>query len=228
MRPIGTATLLLALAAAAVLTGCGSGGGDADDVPTITTRPSISGAGATETTGSATSPTTRATTSPTDATTSTTGDAPPTETAGPSPEPPTDRPTGPTTYRKASALIDEAGRPIAQPLRRFSTDEDLLYCLLDDPVIGPACELSRGFVKDEEVCGGSAEGVGRIETFEGEARPVCNTDTIREPGAQQVLGDGVVSDGKDVRCLVDRYSVTCIDLAAETGFFLAPREYHVF
>lgn len=229
MRSIGTATLLLILLA---VTGCGSGGGDADDVPTITTRPSTPASSVPTTPTTVTSEpavSTSATVEPTTepAPTPTESDPLPTETAGPSPEPPTDEPVGPTTYRQASARIRDAGPPIAS-VARFSTGGDLVYCLLDDPVIGPSCELSRGFVEDDDVCGGAAEGVGRIETFDGRARPVCPTDTIREPGARVIRGDGVVSDGGGVRCLVDGTGVTCIDASVRTGFFLAPREYHVF
>jgi hypothetical protein len=221
MRSLGTATLLIALT---VLTGCGSGDGDADDVPTITTRPSSPATSTPLVTedptpsSSATSdvPTTEPTQQPSSET--------PTET-GPSPEPPTDDPVGPTTYRAARERI--ASGPAPAQRARFSTPDDVIYCLLDDPVIGPACELRRGFIKDDEVCGGAAEGVGRIETFEGEARPVCNSDTIREPGAEVLEGTAVALSG-DVECLVDSAGVTCVDTGAHTGFFLAPGEYHVF
>lgn len=229
MRSLGTATVLIAMLA---LTGCGAGGGDADDVPTITTKPStpavstpatdrptVSSAPPSATSSAPTEPVTTEPTSPTP--------EPPTET-GPSPEPPTDQPVGPTTYRQAATRIGD-GTPIRTGLARFSTRDDVVYCLLDDPVIGPACELRRGFIKDDDVCGGAAEGVGRIETYEGRARPACPTDTIREPGAEVITGDGVVvSDGAGVECLVERIGVTCVDINAHTGFFLAPGEYHVF
>ena len=78
------------------------------------------------------------------------------------------------------------------------------------------------------MCGGAAEGVGRIETFDGKARPVCNTDTIREPGAQEIRGDGVVAVVGYVQCLVETAGVTCLDTGVRTGFFLAQGEYHVF
>ncbi len=225
---IGTATLLIVLTVLSGMTGCGSDGGDADDVPTITTRPSTSDSSS-PTTGEPSASAPESSVSPPIAsvTTPPAGSETPTET-GPSPEPPTDQPVGPTTYRQALAQIRESRPPIAQPLPRFSTHDEVIYCLLDDPVIGPSCELSRGFIEDDRVCGGAAEGVGRIETFEGRARPVCPTDTIREPGAEVVLGDGVVSNGDGVECLVDATSVTCIDSGARTGFFLAPGEYHVF
>ncbi|KAA1429092.1 hypothetical protein [Nocardioides antri] len=224
MRFIGTTSLLIALT---VLTGCGSDGDDAEEVPTITTRPSAT-ASSTATPSQEPPSSTTTTTSPSEPTTQTSQpSSPPTET-GPSPEPPTDDPVGPTTYQAALARIDARGDGTTR-LGRFSTPDDVIYCLLDDPVIGPACELRRGFVKDPDVCGGAAEGVGRIETYQGRARPVCNTDTIREPGAEEVAGDGVViTSGAQVECLVEAVGVTCVDRGPETGFFLAPGEYHTF
>ncbi len=188
-------SIALAVGLAPALAGCGSGSGDADDVPTITTRPSPSATSAPTT--AATSPSVETSAPATETTVPVTETATPTEPAtptqtetetGPSPEPPSDQQVGPTTYREALRRIGD-GPPIARPLRRFATDDDVIYCLLDDAVIGPSCELGSGFIQDATVCGGgAAEGVGRIETFEDRARPVCPTDTIREPGARSNPG----------------------------------------
>jgi hypothetical protein len=225
MRSLGTTTVLITLLA---LTACGSGAGDADDVPTITTRPSTPGSSTP--TSTTIGPTAASSTGATETTTPVTETPTPTETeTGPSPEPPTDQPVGPTTYRQAVARIAADGNGERVSLARFTTPDDVVYCLLDDPVIGPACELRRGFIKDDEVCGGgTADGVGRIETFEDRARPACNTDTIREPGARVISGDGTIAVSGDVECLVETAGVTCADDDARTGFFLAPGEYHVF
>lgn len=225
MRPIGTATLLLALAAAPVLTGCGSGGGDADDVPTITTRPSTADAG---TASGSVAPSTSATTSePTAAETT----ASPTETtvAPPTSAAPPDDARGPTSYDEAIARVNEAGATGTTVFAaRFVTPGDDVYCLLDDAVIGPSCELGNGFINDPDVCGAdSTDRVGRIETFEGKPRPVCNADTIREPGAKQVRAPAAVVSG-DVSCGVERFGVTCVDHRAGVGFYLGQGEYHVF
>ncbi|KAA1416340.1 hypothetical protein F0U44_18625 [Nocardioides humilatus] len=226
-RRVRTAALLLALAAPIGLTACGAGGGDADDAPTLDTRPTRHATHKPKPTKTADDPTASASIPETTATS-----APPaTETtdSGPSPEPPTDKPGGPTSYDEARARIegDHGGEPTYVP--RFSTAKDIVYCLLDDPVIGPACELRTGFIKDDDVCGGDiADGVGRVETYQGEARPVCNTDTIREPGANVVDGEGSVVISDDVECLVESIGVTCVDLGQHTGFFIGPREYHVF
>lgn len=230
MRFLGTTALLLALAG---LTGCGGGAGDADDVPTITTRPSVTSPSSEPPTTQPTSqaPSTQTSAPQTTATAPTsTPTAPVTTESGPSPEPPNETTVGPTTYDEALARIDQvAGEADAAiSALRFSTRDDVVYCLLDDTVIGPACELSTGFIKDDEVCGADiADGVGRIETFKSRPRPVCNSDTIREPGAKVVPAPAIVTYG-GINCAIERAGVTCTTAASRSGFYLGPGEYHVF
>jgi hypothetical protein len=227
-RRLAVAAVVLALAP--VLAGCGSDDGSAGDVPTITTRPSTP---ATRTSNLEPSepPTSTTTTAPESSETSETP-VPTTSAPSPtgSPTATTDAPQGPTTYAAALARIDGVTASSAAPVTaaRFSTARDVVYCLLDDDVIGPACELRTGFIEDESYCGGAAtNGIGRIETFQGRAQPVCNTDTIREGGARVVTAPGVVRTG-GVECAVERFGVTCVDTRARTGFFIGPGEYHVF
>lgn len=226
-----TASLLLVLV---TLTGCGAGGGDADDVPTITTQPSPrtaptqSGAPSSGTD----SPTSSSATAETSATPTTQTSAPsPTGSsiAPPTTAPPPDRLRGPTNYDAAIDRINAvASRGTTVFESRFFTPGDVLYCLLADPVIGPSCELGNGFIHDPEVCGpDSTDRVGRIETFQGEVRAVCNADTIREAGAPEVEPPAAVVAG-DVTCGVEQFGVTCIDRVAGMGFFLGKGEYHVF
>jgi hypothetical protein len=235
-RLAGAGAAAVVLALAPVLTGCGSDDGSAGDVPTITTRPSTP---ATRTSNLEPSepPTSTTTTVPesseTSGTSGTSGTPEPTTSAPSptgSPTATTDAPRGPTTYAAALARIDDVAASSAAPVTaaRFSTARDVVYCLLDDDVIGPACELRTGFIEDESYCGGAAtNGIGRIETFQGRAQPVCNTDTIREGGARVVTAPGVVRTG-GVECGVERFGVTCVDTGARTGFFIGPGEYHVF
>jgi hypothetical protein len=219
-------TIAIAVGLAPVLTGCGSGSGDADDVPTITTRPSTS--------ASSTAPTdvtTASTETTEESSTSATETASPTETtvAPPTSAAPPDQPNGPTTYRDAIDRVNSiATQGETVSTTRFATPGDDVYCLLDDPVIGPACELGNGFITDADVCGaGSSDRVGRIETIDDHPRPVCNTDTIREPGAKVISPGAAVVSG-DVSCGVEPFGVTCIDRVAGVGFFLGKGEYHVF
>jgi hypothetical protein len=221
-------TIAIAVGLAPVLTGCGSGSGDADDVPTITTRPSTSASSTapTDVTTASTETTEESSTSATETTTPS-----PTETtvAPPTSAAPPDQPNGPTTYRDAIDRVNSiATQGETVSTTRFATPGDDVYCLLDDPVIGPACELGNGFITDADVCGaGSSDRVGRIETIDDHPRPVCNTDTIREPGAKVISPDAAVVSG-DVSCGVEPFGVTCIDRVAGVGFFLGKGEYHVF
>jgi hypothetical protein len=225
-------TVVVATAVVA-LTGCSDEGDGPDAVPTITTKPSTPAASTTSPSATTSSPgtTTTAPSTPTEPT------APPSsaETSESAPRP-TGTPTatadtgrGPTTYGAAVDRIDRAD-DTRVTAARFATPGDSVYCLLEDDVIGPSCELRTGFIEEESFCGGGAtNGVGRIETLDGRAQPVCNTDTIREPGAR-VVGPVavVVARGGAVRCVVEQLGVTCVDTAARTGFFLTPGEYHVF
>ncbi len=218
-------SIALAVGLAPLLTGCGSDSGDADDVPTITTRPSTS-VGSTPTSGSGT-PTSETATSepPLTETIAPSG----TTVAPPTSAPPPDSLRGPATYDDAIDRINAVATQGATVFEtRFVTPGDDVYCLLDDPVIGPSCELGNGFITDAEVCGSdSTDRVGRIETFNGKVRAVCNADTIREPGTKVVRPTAAVVAG-DVTCGVERFGVTCIDRVAGMGFFLGKGEYHVF
>lgn len=232
MRIVGAAGLVLMLA----LTACSEDGDTADDRGTPT--PS-------EVTTSATAPT--ETPSETESSEATPSEQPsrsdkPTESPSPTEESsPTEMPSSgnggeeapaaPTSYAEAVAHIDATGVDGSnQELARFSTPRDVIYCLLDDPVIGPTCELRSGFIPSRE-CEGMGDGVGRIETYQGKVQAVCNTDTIREPGAPTIEPLGVVTAGK-IRCAVSTQeavvTVTCINTRAKQGFFLAPDAYAVF
>ena len=146
----------------------------------------------------------------------------PTET--PSEPPVVDDPV-PATYDEARARFDAAGQEPVE-LRRFRTAADL-YCVLDsDFVIG--CELPAGGIPDPDYCGeGASPNVGRIE-FPG-PNAVCNSDTIREPGARLLGLDAVAgSSATGVQCLNEDIGITCIDPATSSGFFLGRDRYTTF
>lgn len=134
----------------------------------------------------------------------------------------------PTTYAEALGRVNDLRGGNAQELRRFSTPGDRVYCVLEDPVLGTACELRGGAIDDPEVCGGGvADAVGRIELIGAGAVPQCNTDTIREPGASTVRPAALVGRG-GVVCAVEGIGVTCVRDSTEQGFFLAPGRYATF
>lgn len=227
MRAFGTTTALVALL---TLTGCGAVGTDPDDVPTITTRPSAPAPTSTIAAPSA-SPSSPTSTSSASSSSSEPdpGDASPTSVPPPTSAPPPDRPRGPASYVDAVARVAaaEAAGPVVRT-DRFVTPGDDVYCLLADPFLGPACELGNGFIADPDVCGAdSTDRVGRIETFRGRPRAVCNADTIREPGAELVRAPAAVVSGT-VSCAVAKSGVTCVDRGTATGFYLGKGEYHVY
>jgi len=188
--------------------------------------------------------TSSATSEPTVAeTTATEASSAPTSPDSPSPDSPrseTPSPAGPSTstlptappetgipadYESAAQAIDAAGDPVLRT--RFSTASDI-YCVLSHEVIPASCELPGRGIVDPDVCtGGATDAVGRIEQDGAGFLPVCNTDTVREPGAKRVP-DGTVVSGGELDCLVADYGVVCVLTHGTSGFSLGPGGYQVF
>jgi hypothetical protein len=200
----------------AALAGCGgddSGSGDPAPTATVTVTA----------TGSATptaTPTVGPTVGPTDDPT-----AEPTPTVT-SPVPAT---APPTTYAEALARIG-AARDVteqgAAQLAAFTSPSGNIYCALNQPSAYPACELRTGQVEDPSACGDQpmTTQVGRLELHPEGAVPVCNTDTIVQPGAA-VLAYGTAAFTRDTACVSEQVGVTCVSRAAPAGFFLAKGRY---
>jgi hypothetical protein len=135
----------------------------------------------------------------------------------------------PRTYDAAVQHIDRAVGLLN--LRRFVSPSGNLYCALGARGIPPACELSAGSIKDPAACGDNpvSKYVGRVEFEHGRAVPICNTDTIRTPGAR-VLGYGSADHvpGTNIECIMETIGVTCINLKRTEGFFLHRGEYVIF
>jgi len=135
----------------------------------------------------------------------------------------------PRTYDAAVQHIDSAVGLLN--LRRFVSPSGNLYCALAVRGLPPACELSAGSIKDPAACGDNpvSKYVGRVEFRHGRAVPICNTDTIRTPGAK-VLGYGSADHvpGTNIECVMETIGVTCINLKRTEGFFLHRGEYVIF
>jgi len=115
--------------------------------------------------------------------------------------------------------------------KKFVTPSGNIYCALEMPGIPTGCELSQGAVKDAHACPGNpvSQYVGRVEFHRGRARPICNTDTIRTPGAKTLkYGDIVHIPGWHYACLSEEIGVTCINENKTEGFFLHRGEYVIF
>jgi len=135
----------------------------------------------------------------------------------------------PRTYDDALEHFDTFGsEPV--DVTRFELPSGNIYCLVQHDVIPPGCEVGEGAIRDEGVCAGSPSAfVGRVEFQRRRATPVCNTDTIREPGAAVLrYGEAARVPGGDVMCLSEEIGVTCISMSRTEGFFLRSGEYVIF
>lgn len=215
---LGAGLLVLGLTVAA----CGgsdddSGSGPVLGVVTVTATPTTSG---TPTPSPAPTPTQTLAPTPTQAT-PTQGDSPPPSTSG------ADLTTPPHTYAEALAHI-AAGHLSPGEIVRFATPSGNIYCALAVGEMPAACELSDGKIDDPNACPGAmTTRVGRIELQQGRAVPVCNTDTIRQPGAP-VLDYGQVAMTRDTECVSEEIGVTCVSRSGQYGFFLHRGSYAVF
>jgi len=149
--------------------------------------------------------------------------------AGPAPSG-SDRGLGiPRTYDDAVKHFDQAPGPV-RSLRKFVTPSKNIYCSVA-AAGAKGCEINEGSIKDPAVCSGNpvSKYVGRIEFQRGRAVPVCNTDTIRTPGAK-VLAYGQIAFVENTRyaCVSEAIGVTCINTYRAEGFFLHRGEYVIF
>jgi hypothetical protein len=133
----------------------------------------------------------------------------------------------PRTYDDALKHFDAAKEMTA--LKRFVTPSGNIYCNVGLSRTIKGCEIGVGAIKDPAVCSGVpvSKYVGRIEWVNGRAVPVCNTDTMREPGAKTLRYGYATTAGK-FACVSETIGVTCINLKKTEGFFLHKGEYVIF
>ena len=156
----------------------------------------------------------------------------PSETTEPT-EPTEPEPTGdpdglPTTYDEGVARFDAASPEYVQ-LERFRTPDDTYCVVRSESFVG--CELGAGAgVPDPDYCGdGPSQNVGRVMISNDGVTPECNSDTVREPGANRLqVGQAGTSNLNGVRCLVEEIGVTCVDDLRSQGFFIGPDRYLVY
>lgn len=138
----------------------------------------------------------------------------------------------PKTYEQAmqhfaAGKIDTAAKP------QFTSPTGNIYCSIAPSGAVPAgCELRDGRVTPPAgTCppGAAAKDVGRIEWSGDTPKPVCNSDTMIQPGAQ-VLQYGAIAmmQGSPFQCISESIGVTCINTAGKKGFFLAKGAYSIF
>lgn len=133
-----------------------------------------------------------------------------------------------SSYEQASEHFDRARRSVE--LASFRSPSGNIYCRL-----GPdfaACEVREGRVEPpvDGICTeNQADDIGRLELVAGEASPVCNTDSIRDPKAPKLAYGRIARvTGLDVTCLSEEWGVTCVDPRSEHGFFVARGSFTTF
>jgi hypothetical protein len=136
----------------------------------------------------------------------------------------------PRTYDAALQHFGNA-KGTERAYKKFVTPSGNIYCAVKMRGYPTGCEISQGAIKDPDVCSGVpvSKYVGRIEFHRGRAVPVCNTDTIRTPGARTLrYGDIAYIAGWHYACLSEAIGVTCINENRTEGFFLHRGEYVIF
>ena len=134
----------------------------------------------------------------------------------------------PRTYDAALAHFRNAPGVIRK-YKRFLTPSGNIYCAVKVGGLPTGCEINEGAIFDPDVCSGNpvSKYVGRVEFHGGHAVPVCNTDTIRQPGAP-VLKYGDIARKGGFACVSETIGVTCINTYRAEGFFLHRGEYVIF
>jgi hypothetical protein len=76
---------------------------------------------------------------------------------------------------------------------------------------------------------GGPSDIGRLELTAKGARPVCNSDTIRQ-GRAATLAYGVRTGASlgSVVCLSEEFGMTCVDMTSRHGFFIARDTFVTF
>ena len=201
-RPSTSRALLGALAVtvvSVVLAGCGGGDPVTPRTTTITITPTPTGAATTSTTTTTTAPAA----------------------------------TPPKTYQQAMQHF-AAGKVDTAAKAQFTSPTGNIYCsIAASGDVPPGCEVRDGRINPPAgTCdsgGGGAKDVGRIEWSGDTPKPVCNSDTMIQPGAT-VLQYGSIAQvqGSPFQCVSETIGMTCINTAGKKGFFLAKGAYNLF
>ncbi len=144
----------------------------------------------------------------------------------------TPAPKPPTSFDQAMQHF-AAGRLDAGAKAQFTSPTGNIFCSIAAGDVPRGCEVRDGRVSPPpgtcDTGGGGATDVGRIEWSDDTPKPVCNSDTMYQPGAQ-VLQYGSIAQvqGSPVQCLSETLGITCVDPAAKKGFFLAKGAYTIF
>jgi hypothetical protein len=139
----------------------------------------------------------------------------------------------PKTYQQAmqhfaAAKVDAAAKP------QFTSPTGNIFCsVAASGDVPPGCEVRDGRIAPPagtcDTGGGGAKDVGRIEWSGDTPKPVCNSDTMIQPGVPVLqYGSIAKAQGSPFECLSETIGMTCINTAGKKGFFLAKGAYQIF
>ena len=139
----------------------------------------------------------------------------------------------PRTYQQAmqhfaAAKVDAAAKA------QFTSPTGNIFCsVAASGDVPPGCEVREGRIAPPagtcDTGGGGAKDVGRIEWSGDTPKPVCNSDTMIQPGVPVLqYGSIAKSQGSPFECLSESIGMTCINTAGKKGFFLAKGAYQIF
>jgi hypothetical protein len=115
----------------------------------------------------------------------------------------------------------------------FESPSGNIFCTIGTaPSMRAACEVGKGRITPptSSIC--PADGprdVGRIELSDKGARPLCNSDTIRQSGVPKLEYDSRTDPSLGpVACLSEQSGMTCVDTVTQHGFFIARDTFVTF
>ena len=136
----------------------------------------------------------------------------------------------PHSYAEARSRIASAPAA-ASATGSFQSPSGNIVCHLGGAQGLAACEVGTGRVAPPlpTLCpAGGPKDIGRIELQAAGARPVCNSDTIRD-GSEPKLPYGSRTAALDpVACVSEESGVTCVDSGSQHGFFIARSTFVTF
>ncbi|MDN5764220.1 MAG: hypothetical protein L0H96_04820 [Humibacillus sp.] len=138
----------------------------------------------------------------------------------------------PADFAEASARVSKAPAADAAATSVVSPSGNIFCSIIDDGA-GVGCEVTKGRAKAPASApcpgGGGATDVGRVELTAAGAKPICNSDTIRVPGAPKLAyGKRWSPSGTPFSCLSESVGMTCIDKSAKHALFIARETYATY
>ena len=138
----------------------------------------------------------------------------------------------PADFAEASARVSKAPAADAAATGVLSPSGNIFCGVIDDGA-GVACEVDEGRAKAPKSApcpgGGGATDVGRVELTAAGAGPICNSDTIRTPGAPKLAyGKRWSPSGTSFSCVSEKAGMTCVDPKGKHGLFIARATYATY